>query len=260
MIVLIAPIGLGQSAWGLVGDLIDFAVSVEYPRGPGAAGGSHYPSLAEMAAQIVAAADSPIDVVGMSMGGLVAQHVAARYPDRVRSLLVGCCPTEIDPESMTERCAYTRQHGMAAVAAQNMPRWFGDYDESTENRPAVLAVRDTLEQLDVEQFALAQEAMVSHRLSDLPPISVPTTILNGARDPASPLDRVPDLLDQIPGSRAEIVRGGHLPQVEQPDEYRAALQRHFDWAATGERIGAERPVNPADAATIRLTYVRDGEL
>jgi pimeloyl-ACP methyl ester carboxylesterase len=259
-VVLLAPIGLGRSTWELVGDLAEIGISVEYPCSPGlTARRSRYPSLGEMAEQIITTAPAPLDVIGMSMGGVVAQHVAALHPGKVRSVLLGCCPTEIDSPAMAERSANTRRLGMTEMARRTMPRWFSGYNELNEDRLPVLAVRHTLEQLDTEDFALAQLAMMPHRLAELPQINAPTTYLTGCTDPASPLTRVQDMLAQIPGSRAEVIRGGHLPQLEHPEEYRAAVQRHLDWAGTGVRIASARRPTPASPGKhIRLHYVTDG--
>ncbi|HEX5116794.1 MAG TPA: alpha/beta fold hydrolase [Pseudonocardiaceae bacterium] len=225
-VVLFAPIGLGLRSWELVDGLPADSVAVEYP-----ATGEGYPSLAEMADTIASALDGPLDVIGMSMGGVVAQHLASRHPGRVRSLVLGCCPAEVDPDAMASRSRTALTQGMGELTTQTMPRWFAGYDDTTETRPAVLLVRDTLLAADPTSFAGAMAAIAPHRLRDIDPITAPTTIIAGRDDPAAPIDKALGLFDLIPNSHIDVVPGGHLPQVEHPAEYASALRRHFDWVA-----------------------------
>lgn len=225
-VVLFAPIGLGLRSWEPVAGLPADSVAVEYP-----ATGEHYPSLAAMADTIASTLDGPLDVIGMSMGGVVAQHLASRHPDRVRSLVLGCCPAEVDPDAMAGRSRTALTQGMGELTAQTMPRWFAGYDDTTEDRPAVLLVRDTLLAADPTSFAGAMAAIAPHRLRDIDPITAPTTIIAGRDDPAAPIDKALGLFDLIPNSHIDVVPGGHLPQIEHPAEYASALRRHFDWVA-----------------------------
>ncbi len=84
--------------------------------------------LADDAAELLRLLDSPpAHVVGLSMGGMVAQYLAIRHPERVRSLaLLGTACTMPDEarQSIAARGEVARQQGMSAVLDSTLERWF----------------------------------------------------------------------------------------------------------------------------------------
>ncbi|MBS79401.1 MAG: hypothetical protein CMO32_27310 [Variovorax sp.] len=61
-------------------------------------------------------------------------------------------------------------------------------------------------------------------------IRVPTTLLVGANDAALP-DAMRELRTEIPGAHLEIVPdAGHLPNIDQPERFDAALRAHLERA------------------------------
>jgi len=61
-------------------------------------------------------------VMGLSMGGMIAQQIGARYPDRTLSLLLCNTASEMPPRSLwEERLAIARSQGIAALAESTIP-------------------------------------------------------------------------------------------------------------------------------------------
>ena len=82
--------------------------------------------LGDDAAALLAALDiEAVHFVGLSMGGMVGQQLAARYPERVLSLSLCNTASEMPPRSMWEdRLATAREKGIPGLADATLRRWF----------------------------------------------------------------------------------------------------------------------------------------
>lgn len=146
-------------------------------------------SIADLSAQLADLLDAnairQAHVAGISLGGLVAQHFAATYPDRVdRLILIDTTPryTEEMRQAWTLRAAQARDRGVAALSAGLIAIWFTpEFAEQTP--PAVAYVRDCFERASGEGYALACEALAAADLRPLAArIGAPTLIICGDDD------------------------------------------------------------------------------
>lgn len=174
-------------------------------------------------------------LVGHSMGGMVAQEIALRAPERLLTLtLEDTGPdfpvgrVEAIRELFAARIALGEREGMAAVAALPLP-------PPPPHMPPerVVEERERLARMAVDGFAGAWHALCRFA----PPrervrgIRTPTLVVMGE------LDRMVAegskwLADNIPGAELETIpEAGHSPQFERPDLFAAALRRHFARAA-----------------------------
>jgi 3-oxoadipate enol-lactonase len=159
-------------------------------------------------------------VLGLSIGGLVAQGLAVKRPDLVRGLVLSNTAARIGtPEIWAARIAEVRAGGMAAIAAPTLSRWFGpDAADRPEWRARLLAARPE------GWIGCAHAIAGADFRATTPELSLPTLVIAGDRDGSTPPDLVRDLADMIAGSRFCLIRGaGHLPLVEKPDDYAAAV-------------------------------------
>jgi 3-oxoadipate enol-lactonase len=169
-------------------------------------------------------------VAGISLGGLVAQHFAATYPDLVdRLVLFDTTPRYTDPmrAMWAERAATARGAGVPALVDGLLKIWFSA-DAVAENGAGVRYVRETLSRCSGEGYALACEALAAADLRDLAPkIKAPTLVVCGDDDIPSFHDAARWLAANIGGARLEWIAGAkHASVLEQP-EIAIALLRSF---------------------------------
>lgn len=233
-LVLLHPVGLDGRCWQFM-DLPD-PVAVDLP------GHSDHPargdtSLAAMADDVAARVAGPLDVVGLSMGGAVGQHLALRHPDRVRSLLVACTSAATNPAVMAERARAAREGGMATVTEPILARWFTPEAMAAPDHPGVSYARRRLLADSPDDFARGWEALGGHDvLTDLPTITCPTTVVAGTVDQSSSPDGLRLIAERIPHARLVTLRGPHMLQLEEPVAFSAVIREHLAWAATGPGV------------------------
>ncbi|MFP7570153.1 3-oxoadipate enol-lactonase [Marivita sp. S2033] len=161
--------------------------------------------------------------VGQSIGGLVAQGLAAKRHDLVRALVLANTAVRFGTrESWSERIATVQDGGLKALVDRTMERWF----------PA--AFRDTDEFLGWRNMFLNTPARgyigYCHAISGTDFLSttsdlrLPTLGIAGSEDGSTPPDMVRETINLIPGSRFHLIRNaGHVPCVDAPDEYATVL-------------------------------------
>jgi 3-oxoadipate enol-lactonase len=171
-------------------------------------------------------------LVGLSLGGMVAQQISARAPHRVDRLVLLCTAAHYsDRESWTERARIVRAGGTEAVADATMERWLTAgyrHDHPQE----IARLRQMLVDIDREGYAGCCEAIADMDLRDaLSRIRAPTLVLAGAQDPAAPPEQMRELAVAIDGARFAIVPGAHVPPLEHPDIVTSLLLEHLTAAA-----------------------------
>lgn len=165
----------------------------------------------------------PAHVVGLSVGGMIAQFSALRRPDLIRSLslVATWCsfPDEIRA-ALRERARVARTEGMARIAELSNQRWFTA--EFRARRPDILirTTRSLLQQ--VPEFHAGMWEMISdlELAARLPAISRPTLVVAGTLDVNAPAFAAERIVAGIGGSRLAMMPGlGHFPPIEAADDF-----------------------------------------
>jgi 3-oxoadipate enol-lactonase len=167
-------------------------------------------------------------IAGCSMGGCVAQAVAGRHPARVSAL--GLIDTtawygEDAAKTWNERAQAAATKGLGSMIDFQLTRWFGDKFRS--EHPEVLhSVAETFLANDVACYAASCALLGSADLrSLLPALRVPTAIVVGEEDYATPVSESRKLHEAIRNSTLTILTGGrHLTPIECPDQIAAELR------------------------------------
>ena len=173
--------------------------------------------------------------VGLSIGGMVAQGLAARRPDLVGAAVLSNTAARMGTAALwAERIAAVREGGVGAIADAVIARWFGP------DAPGGL-VREWRERLAAtspEGYAGCCAAIAGADLREATAgLRLPTLGIAGERDLASTPEEVGATVALVPGARLETIPdAGHLPCVEAPDAYAAILARFLEeTAAEGRR-------------------------
>lgn len=180
-------------------------------------------SIAALAGDALALMDAlgiaKAHVCGLSIGGMVAQHLAAHAPERVERLVLCDTAAVIGPASVwNERVAGIRKSGLAAIAPGVMERWFTAPFRAAH--PVIMqgcinmVARNTLD----GYVGCALAVRDADLRADGARIAAPTLVIVGDQDPATPPASAEELTAGIAGARlAVIASSSHIPCVEQPD-------------------------------------------
>ncbi|MCG5241506.1 3-oxoadipate enol-lactonase [Azospirillum doebereinerae] len=165
-------------------------------------------------------------VCGLSIGGMMAQRLAVKAPERVRGLVLCDTAGLIGPPSVwAERIAAIRARGMASIAEGVMARWFTEgfrTERPDQIRGYVAMLGRTTEDGYVGCAMAIRDADLR---ADNARIAAPTLVVVGERDLATPPALAEELAAGIPGARfALLPDAAHIPCVERPDELAALIE------------------------------------
>jgi 3-oxoadipate enol-lactonase len=174
----------------------------------------------------------PVVVGGLSMGGYVALSLVARYPTRVKALILMDTRAGADtPEAAQGREATAKTvlaaDSAAPVVEAMLPRIFCKM--TLEQRPErVEPMKAVMEQTAPQGIAGALRGMASRpdRRGDLRKIAVPTLVMVGEEDILTPPAESQAMAEAIPNARLEVIpQAGHMAPYENPAAANAAILR-----------------------------------
>lgn len=158
-------------------------------------------------------------VVGLSVGGLIAQGIAALHPEKVAALVLCDTAHKIGTaDAWNDRIKAVTTNGIASIADAIMQRWFTDAYRSPDN-PDFVGYTAMLTRTDVDGYAGTCAALRDADLTESTrALKVPALVMVGDQDGSTPPDLVRSTAELIKGSEFRIVEGaGHLPNIEKPD-------------------------------------------
>lgn len=180
-------------------------------------------------------------VVGLSIGGLIAQGLAVKRLDLVRGLVLSNTAARIgNPDLWAARIATVREGGIAALSDATMERWFSRRFRA-EGGDA--AWRARLLATPVEGYIGCMAALAGADFyTTTAGLRLPTLAIAGSEDGSTPPDLVRETAALIPGADYRLIRGaGHLPCVEKPAEVAALLAGFLDRIAHAVACGCGDP-------------------
>ena len=158
-------------------------------------------------------------IAGLSLGGLTAQALATRRPERVASLVLIATAAQLPPpEFWHTRANVVRAEGPASVVDAIIPRWFTEAfrDQAPEQ---IDRVRQGFLGVDRAGYARCCEAVAAADLRErVKIITAPTLVMAGAEDPVATPAMGDALRAAIPGAELVVLANvAHLVSVERPD-------------------------------------------
>ncbi len=161
--------------------------------------------------------------VGLSIGGMIAQGLAAKRLDLVRAMVLSNTGAKIGTRDMwQDRIDAVRANGIESLADPVMERWFSDSFRAT---PDLQAWRNMLTRQPLDGYWGCSAAIAGTDLyTPTAALRLPALGIAGSEDGSTPPDLLRETIDLIPGSSFHLIRGaGHLPCVENPVEYAQVL-------------------------------------
>jgi pimeloyl-ACP methyl ester carboxylesterase len=246
-LLLIQGLGGNSLHWGegFLGGLEDgFELILYDHRGAGRSGpldGEH--TIADLAADALALLDvleiERAHIVGISMGGMVAQELVLQAPERVRTLTLGCTFPGGPEATMTdlsvvgmlaeavlsgddERTLRVGYEVMIAAEYADREGAYELYSELAGQHPAPIPVL-------MAQLSAIMGHDTSERLAE---IEAPTLVVHGTADRLMDVANGELIARLIPGARLELLEGsGHMFFWEQPERSAQLVREHAAAAA-----------------------------
>lgn len=192
-------------------------------------------SIEELAGDVLSVLDalgfkSGVHLIGLSMGGMVGQVIAADHPGRLASLMACCTAAKWDGETemMLSRIASVKESGtLESIVATNMERRYGP--GFRERRPVRWeALRQTFLGTSLDGYFGCMHACLSHNVEGrLKNVDIPTLVVSGSEDLSTPPSDGKLIASRIRGARyIEIKDGYHFANVEFDDEFNGIMK---DW-------------------------------
>jgi 3-oxoadipate enol-lactonase len=158
-------------------------------------------------------------IVGLSIGGIIAQYMGIYHPERVEKLVLSNTAPKVGSEdSWNTRINVVENKGIAAIADTVMKVWFS-VSFHQQNPNELNGYKMMLSNSNVMGYLQACEALKSNDLTNkIKQINRPTLCIGGGVDGSTPSELVKAMADKIPNSIYILIDGvGHIPCVEVPD-------------------------------------------
>ena len=172
--------------------------------------------------------------VGLSMGGMIGQTYALKYPGMFRSLAL-CDTTSRYPADAAglwaERIKTVEAKGMEPLVEPTLARWFTA--PFRKSRPEVVQnVAAMIRSTPVAGYVGCSHAIPKINLTArLKEIRCPGVVIVGKDDPGTPVAMAEEIHHALPGSKLVIIpSAAHLSNLEQPDAFNRALGEFLDQA------------------------------
>ena len=246
-LLLIMGLGWPSQAWHRSRPILSEKYRTIAPDNRGA-GRSEAPagpySIAQMAADAAAVLNAArvnaAHIFGMSMGGMIAQEFALQYPNKVRSLILGCTaaggPQAVRAEEAALQTLMTRGQDPDQFAKAVSP-FIYDARTPPERIEEDTAVRRKWYPSADAYFAQLQAVMAWEAYSRIGQISVATLVIHGENDRLVPPENGRLIAARIPGAKLMMIPGAsHIFATDQPDLAHAAILDFLGAQATRKRV------------------------
>ncbi len=166
--------------------------------------------------------------VGLSMGGMIGQLLAAKHSKKLHSVTLCATACQMPNETLPvwdARIQSAEKHGMNSISDGTLQRWFTQ-SYLANKKADVERVKHLIETTPSTGYAACAQAIKKlDQLQDLARISAPTLILVGADDPSTPPAASEVIHKHVTHSKMEVVAdASHFLNVEQSEHFNKALR------------------------------------
>lgn len=233
-LLLIMGLSLTSKSWFRTRPVLSeqYKVIVFDNRGVGLSGKPNTPYSIELMVEdaravLDAAGVDSAHVYGISMGGMIAQRFAVNYPDRVRSLILGCTTSggekhvqpgaEVSMLMLSRGSSTATPEEMAWATAQIL------YSQSFIENHRELVAEDVQKRIEIPvlpyAYMLQLQACLAHdTYNEIDQIKVPVLVIHGDEDKLVPYENGVTLAEKIPNAEFLTINGaGHIYLTEAND-------------------------------------------
>ena len=159
---------------------------------------------------------SQTHVCGLSMGGMVAEVLAIKYPKLVKGLILADSAAMIADYAVSDRLTLTADHDMNWFANWGVKKILRLASDEAKNH-----VREMIRRVDRTDYRLALISTAGFNIAnELKKIQSPTLIIQGEKDETVPMWHAEQLKNWIPGNKFIIMKGAsHMTPDDNPDEF-----------------------------------------
>jgi 3-oxoadipate enol-lactonase len=184
------------------------------------------------ASELCSLFDSPVTVVGISMGGYIAQRLLIEHPQTVKRAVLIATKSHGE-QAATAQAASPQEEANPRAARFRFMREYLFGPDTPDEQVAELARLET--PMPEEQFALVRNAIgaFDHR-PRLSACRQPVLVLHGSHDRLIPPAYGEELAQILPNATLQIIeRGGHALMIEKHEEVNRAI---IDWLRFPESV------------------------
>lgn len=201
-------------------------------RGVGHSGKPNTPYSIELMAEdtravLDAAGVESAHVYGISMGGMIAQRFAIKYPEKVRSLILGCTTSggvnHVQPGADVSMLMLSRASSTATPEEMAWATAPILYSQSFIENQRELIAEDIQRRIEIPilpyAYMLQLQACLAHdTYNEIEQIKAPTLVIHGDEDRLVPYDNGVTLAEKIPNAEFLTIKGaGHIYVTEEND-------------------------------------------
>jgi len=185
-------------------------------------------SIADLGRDVLALLDANgldrVRFCGLSMGGMTGMWLGCHAPERLEKLVL--CNTSAQlgsPDQWNTRIAIVQNEGMKGVAEGVIGRWFTPGFRESEPEEVARVRRMLLETPPAGYAACCAAIRDQDQREAICAVPVPTLVVAGARDPATPPEHSRIIASKIPGARLVELDAAHLSNIEARDSFTASV-------------------------------------
>jgi 3-oxoadipate enol-lactonase len=167
--------------------------------------------------------------MGISMGGMIGQTMALKYPTLFTSLML-IDTTSRRPDNAQAmwgaRITMAKEHGMASLLESTLERWFTEPFRKTHPK-AIQSISDGILSTSVNGFCGCCSAIAQiNTLDRLKEIQCPTIVMVGEHDHGTPPAMAKQIHENLSNSEFVLIENAaHIANIEQPEVFNQAIQK-----------------------------------
>lgn len=161
---------------------------------------------------------------GISLGGMIAMHVATQWPDRVlKAALCNTSPHMPPREGWDTRIQTVMTQGTAALAEATLAKWFTPAFHQAQPEK-VDRIRSLILETSREGYAACCAAIREmDQRESIRNITAKTLVIGGTADTSTPPEQAQLIASRIPEAKLVLLDAAHLSNIERANEFNAAL-------------------------------------